>query len=716
LADSGASLTSRSAIRVGVDIGGTFTDLCIESGGEVVGVAKTLTTAAEPARGVVEVLSRALAALSAGPEAISHVIHGTTLVTNALLERKGERTALLMTAGFRDVLELGRERRADLYDLMVEQPRPLVPRHLRFDVPERTRADGRVLEPVDLDLVQTLANELIEHGVSAVAVCFLHSFKNPSNEQAARAAISIAAPSLRVAISSEVVPEIREYDRASTTVISVYVQSIVERYLADLALRLQQLGVAAELRIMLSDGGLAQPTVAAANPIRMLESGPAAGALAAAAYGRVSDRTELLSFDMGGTSAKLCVVEGGDPLVAHDFEVDRVYRLRKGSGLPVKTPVIDMIEIGVGGGSIARITPLGLLAVGPESAGAMPGPACYGQGGTEPTVTDADLVLGYLDPDFFLGGEMKLDVDAARAALKTRIAESLGADIEQAAWAIHRQVNDDMASAARVHASERGHNPSSLPLFAFGGAGPVHAAGVAAAMGADEIVIAPSAGVMSAVGMLTAPIAFEFVRSYPDRVDDGLLERARPLLLEMESDGAALLLGSGVKEHEISHQRSADMRFVGQGYEVRVPLPDDGISLSDSFYRAYQRKYGRAGPQLPLEVLSWRVSSRGPRPELGLGGATGAYTHTSTSARPSSARPISDRSDAARKGARLAWTSSGGLESVDVYDRYGLRPGTSLEGPAIVEERESTAVVPTGALCRVGQDLSLTISLRGSGR
>jgi N-methylhydantoinase A len=692
----------RSALtRIAVDIGGTFTDLCVERSGELIGVAKALTTPEQPAEGVERLIAQSISGLLLGPETVSQVIHGTTLVTNALLERKGERTALMMTAGFRDVLELGRERRADLYDLMVEHPQPLVPRELAFDVPERTRADGLVIEPVDLEHVEALATELFEHGVTAVAVCFLHSFKNPLNEREARAAINRAAPQLRVAISSDVAPEIREYERASTTVISVYVQSLVERYLADLARRLERLEVGGTLRIMLSDGGLAEPTVAAANPIRMLESGPAAGALAAAAYGRAAGRRELLSFDMGGTSAKLCVVEGGTPLVAHDFEVDRVYRLRKGSGLPVKTPVIDMIEIGVGGGSIARVTPLGLLAVGPESAGAAPGPACYGLGGAEPTVTDADLVLGYLNPDFFLGGEMRLDLDAARAALHSRIADPLGADVERAAWAIHRQVNDDMASAARVHASERGHDPSSLPLFAFGGAGPVHAAGVAAALGAGEIVIAPGAGVMSAVGMLTAPLAFEFAHSHPDRVDEGLLERARPLLLGMESEGTALLLSSGIDEREISHHRSADMRFVGQGFEVRVPVPDDGASLTDAFHRVYRRTYGRVGPQVPLEVLSWRVSSRGPRPELRL-------------AKAARARPSADPPP--QKGTRPVWISGDGYQPVAVYDRYGLGQGASLDGPAIIEERESTAVVPRGARCTVEEDLSLRILIGESTR
>jgi N-methylhydantoinase A len=565
---------------------------------------------------------------------------------------------------------------------------------MRFDIPERTLADGTVEQTVDQELVARLARELADSGVTAVAVCFLHSFTNPDNERAARAAIERAAPQLRVALSSDVVPEIREYERASTTVASVYVQSLVERYLDDLGRRLDDLGVAGELRIMLSDGGVAARHVAAANPIRMLESGPAAGALAAAAFGRASGRRDLLSFDMGGTTAKMCVVERGRPLIAHDFEVDRVYRLRKGSGLPVKTPVIDMIEIGVGGGSLARVTPLGLLAVGPESAGADPGPACYGRGGERPTVTDADLVLGYLNPDYFLGGRMGLDVDAARRALAAHIAEPLGATVEEAAWAIHRQVNDDMASAARVHASERGHDPSTLPLFAFGGAGPVHAAGVGRALGSSEVVVGPSAGVMSAVGMLTAPMAFELVRSRPDTVDDEVLGRAAPLLAEMQAQGEELLRSSGVAPDAVRHERSADMRFVGQGFEVRVALPSDGGSPVDAFHDAYRRKYGRSGPDVELEVLTWRVVSRGPRPTLDLRSGAGEHQGSSSA-----------------KGSRPVWVGGRGFEDVPVLDRYALAPGDRIEGPAIIEERESTLVVADRSSCSVGDDLSLTMAL-----
>ena len=651
-------------IRAGIDIGGTFTDLCVAGPDGIVHVGKALSTPEEPIAGVEAVLQDA--------PAVEQTVHATTLVTNALIERKGARTALLATAGFRDVLEMGRERRADLYDLSVARPDPLVPRHLRFDVPERTLADGTVEQPLDEDFVARLGAELAARGIEAVAVCFLHSFANPANEQAARKALGESG--LRVALSSEVAPEIREFERTSTTVASVYVQDRVGRYLSELDRRLRG------LRVMLSNGGVATAEAAAAQPIRMLESGPAAGALAAARFGAQAGHPDLMSFDMGGTTAKLCLIEGGRPLVAHELEVARTHRFAKGSGLPIKAPAIDMIEIGVGGGSIARVNALGLLTVGPDSAGADPGPACYGRGGTAPTVTDADLLLGYLDPDYFLGGGMRLDREAAAAA------------VGDAAWGIHRLVNEDMANAARVHAAERGHDPTGLPLFAFGGAGPVHAAGVARALGTRTVIVPPSAGVMSAVGVLAAPPAADFMRSRREPVDDGTAARVEPLLRELERAGAELLARSGVRD--VVHERSADMRYVGQGFEVTVPLGDErtAAELRHAFEAVYVRKHGRVGPDVPLEAISWRVLTRGPEPPIRLGvpkGDTPLY--------------------AALKGRRTAFFG----EPLDtpVYAREALAAGTSLDGPAIVEERESTTVVPPGATVTVSGDGSLVMSL-----
>ncbi|MEU0793549.1 hydantoinase/oxoprolinase family protein [Amycolatopsis sp. NPDC005961] len=672
-------------MRIGVDIGGTFTDLCAVDETGIVAVGKVLTTYDEPARAVEE----GLAALLTDPGAVEQVVHGTTLVTNALIERKGSRTALLATAGFRDVLEMRREHRYELYDLHLELPAPLVPRHLRFDVPERILADGSVRTALDEAYVVRLGRELADRGIEAVAVCFLHSFTNPAHERRAAEILAEVAPTLRVALSSDVVPEIREFERMSTTVANVYVQDLTERYLRDLEHRLRRIGITGAPHIMLSNGGLATVDTAARHPIRILESGPAGGALAAAAIGPA----DLLAFDMGGTTAKLCLIAGGAPLVTHQFEVDRKYRLLPGSGLPVQVPVTDMIEIGVGGGSIARIDALGLLTVGPDSAGSEPGPACYGRGGTEPTVTDADLVLGYLDPGYFLGGGMELDAEAARSAIAELIAGPLGVSVEEAAWGIHTSVNEDMANAARVHAVERGQDPAMLPMYTFGGAGPVHGVGVARALGAPSVVAPPAAGVLSAAGFLTAPLAFDFVRSARAAVHDLAWEQVDALFAEMEAEGAALLAKSGVDE--VTHRRVAEMRYAGQGYEIRVPVrggrwPD---ALIDEFTATYRALYRRTGPEVGVEVLNWRVVSSGPKPDVTLRLTTQATGGD------------------ARKGTREAYfPSAGGFVDTAVFDRYLLTPGERVAGPAIVEERESTVVVPPGAHCVVRGDAALEVT------
>ncbi|GHG20668.1 MULTISPECIES: hydantoinase/oxoprolinase family protein [Amycolatopsis] len=672
-------------MRVGVDIGGTFTDLCAVDETGIVAVGKVLTTHDEPARAVEEGLAALLPDLSA----VEQVVHGTTLVTNALIERTGSRTALLATAGFRDVLEMRREHRYELYDLHLELPAPLVPRHLRFDVPERILADGSVHTGLDESVVARLGRELAERGIEAVAVCFLHAFTNPAHERRAGEILAEVAPGLRVALSSDVVPEIREFERTSTTVANVYVQHLTERYLRDLERRLHRLGIRRAPHIMLSNGGLATVDTAARYPIRILESGPAGGALAAAELGP----PDLLAFDMGGTTAKLCLIAGGAPLVTHEFEVDRKYRLRPGSGLPVRVPVTDMIEIGVGGGSIARIDALGLLTVGPDSAGSEPGPVCYGRGGTEPTVTDADLVLGYLDPGYFLGGEMRLDAEAARAVLREKIADPLGVSVEEAAWGIHTSVNEDMANAARVHAVERGQDPAKLPMYTFGGAGPVHGAGVARALGAPSVVAPPAAGVLSAAGFLTAPLAFDFVRSARAAVHGLAWAQVDALFAEMEAEGAALLAKSGVDD--VTHHRVAEMRYAGQGYEIRVPVHDGPWpgTLIDEFTRTYRALYRRTGPEVGVEVLNWRVVSSGPKPAVVL-------------------RLPGQLTGNARKGTRRAcFPSTGGFVDTAVFDRYRLEPGARVDGPAIVEERESTLVVPPGAHCVVREDGALEVTV-----
>jgi N-methylhydantoinase A len=689
--------------RVGVDIGGTFTDLIVVNQATgAFAIGKVLTTSDDPSRAVEEALTETLRQAGIAPEQVQHLVHGTTLVTNALIERKGAPTALLTTAGFRDSIAIGREQRYDLYDLLLEQPRPLVPRYLRFDLPQRILADGSSDTPLDTGYVERLASELAANGIGAVAIVFLHSFTNPADERAARAAVLRAAPTLRVSISSDVVPEIREFERASTTIANVYVQELVERYLRTLQARLQQLGMSGDFFLMLSSGGIATVDTAVRYPVRLLESGPAAGALAATVYGQAAGHANVLSFDMGGTTAKICVIDHGQPLIAQSFEVDRIYRFKKGSGMPITIPVIEMIEIGTGGGSIARVDRLGLLKVGPDSAGSNPGPVCYGRGGSEPTVTDADLVLGYLDPRYFLGGKMALDLEAARATIAQKIAEPLGISVEQAAWGIHQIANENMANAARVHVLERGKDPHRFPLFAFGGAGPVHAYRIALSLGVPALLVPYGAGVMSTLGFLSAPFAFDFVRSWRALLPALDWERANELLAAMEAEGQVLLQRSGVAAEQIEHRREADMRYVGQGHEIRVPLPDGRLdassaqTLQSAFEQVYHELYERLGPEVPLEILNWRVVSSGPRPHVTL--------------------QIPVLADAtlpqAQKGERLAYfPEAGGYVPTPIYDRYRLAAGMTFAGPAIVEERESTVIIGPGGRCRIDPQHNLVVEL-----
>jgi N-methylhydantoinase A len=688
--------------RVGVDIGGTFTDLIVvndETGAFAVG--KTLTTPHDPSQAIESVLLDTLLAAGIAVADVKQLIHGTTLVTNAIIERKGARTALLATQGFRDAIEIGREHRYELYDLMLEMPQPLAPRYLRFDVPQRTLADGTTLQALDVAYVERLARELAENDVEAVAIAFLNSFANPAAEREAREAVLRVAPQLRVSISSEVVPEIREFERTSTTLANVYVQGRTENYLRELQARLARLGFHGNFFLMLSSGGIATAETAMRYPVRLLESGPAAGALAAASYGNAMGHADLLSFDMGGTTAKFCVIDRGQPVMAREFEVDRRYRFKKGSGLPIKVPVIEMIELGAGGGSIARVDALGLLKVGPDSAGAEPGPACYGRGGTEPTVTDADLVLGYLDPHYFLGGRLALDINAARQAIQTRIAAPLGIAVEAAAWGMHQIVNENMANAARIHTLERGQDPQQLPVFVFGGAGPVHGFRVATALGSPLLIAPLGAGVTSTVGFLSAPLAFDFVRSWRGRLTALDWAHAESLLAEMQSEGEALLTTSGMSATQIQHRRIVDMRYLGQGHEIRVSLPAGTLSAASvpavlaAFEAEYLRLYGRLGPPVPIELINWRIVSAGPQPDLRLR----MMGHAGGDAQ------------SALKGQRLAYFPEwDGMRETPVYDRYRLSPEATVKGPAIIEECESTLIIGVTGCGRVDANWNLIVT------
>lgn len=693
-------------MRVGIDIGGTFTDLIAfdERTGSL-SIGKVLTTPGAPAAGVETGLQETLANAGEAPSAIGGIIHGTTLVTNALIERKGATTALLTTKGFRDAIEIRREGRYDLYDLSLEMPPPLAPRRRRLEVDERILADGSILTPLDLAQVPALVERLRATGAEAVAICLLHSYRNPEHERLLGAALAEAAPDLIISLSSEVVAEMHEYERASTALANVYVRPLVERYLRELEERLHVGGMGAvPLLIMLSSGGTATVETAKRFPIRLIESGPAAGALAAAHYGALIGRPNLLSFDMGGTTAKACLIDGGEPLVAADFEVARVYRFKRGSGLPVRVPVIEMIEIGAGGGSIARVDSLGLLKVGPDSAGAEPGPACYGRGGTLPTVTDADLTLGYLDPRFFLGGRMALDLAAAEAAIAP-LAAQLDLDPIAAAWGIHQVVNENMAGAARIHAVERGTDPRGRAIFGFGGAGPVHAYRVAEILRAPELIVPLGAGVTSALGFLVAPLAFDYVRSYPAPLTELDWDRANDLLAEMTNEGLNTLAEADVPAEAITMRRSADLRYRGQGHEVAVPLPDGVLggdslaALEETFAGVYRRLYGRVAEGVPLEVVSWRVVVSGPRPSLDLRAPTGGATDATASL----------------KGERPIYLPEHGKHvTVPIYDRYGLAPGTTFISPAIVEERESTAIIGGGTI-RIDDFRNLIVTMPGTG-
>jgi len=693
------------AYRIGVDIGGTFTDLIlVDEGGAVFQVGKVLTTPADPARAVEQGVKDLLAAAGAPAARVSHVVHGTTLFTNALIERKGARTALITTAGFRDALEIAREHRYDMYDLFMERPAPLVPRHRRHEVCERVLEDGTVVRPLDAGETGRVIDALRAEGVEAVAVCLLHSYRNPAHERAVGELVRARAPEMACSLSCQVVPEIREYERASTTVANVYVQGLAGRYLTRLRERLEDLGIAGRLFVMQSNGGVCAVETACRFPIRLVESGPAAGALAAAHYGRLAGRPDLLSFDMGGTTAKACLIENGEPLIASDFEVARIYRFKRGSGLPIKVPVIEMIEIGAGGGSVARVDRLGLLTVGPDSAGAEPGPASYGQGGAEPTVTDADLVLGYLDPDFFLGGRMRLDREAALRAIADRVAKPLDMDPVRAAWGIHQVVNENMASAARIHAVERGKDVRRFPLFAFGGAGPVHACRVAGILRCAAVVCPLGAGVTSAVGFLAAPLVFDFVRTLHEKLEAMDWTPVNAALREMEEEGRGIL-SQTVPADQVTFRRWGDMRYRLQGHEIRVPLPGGPLgpesepAIRRAFEAAYAAIYGRTAPGVPIDVVSWRVAAHGPRPALHLPTAAGVGMGAAGAA-------------GALKGRRPAYMpEAAGFVEAPVYDRYRLAPGDTIGGPAIVEERESTVVMVPRGRARVDDCLNLIIDL-----
>lgn len=685
-------------MRIGADIGGTFTDVVlVDDQTGVFRLGKVLTTPDQPDDGVI---SGVIEVIRDDADRVAHVVHGTTLITNALIERKGAPTALVTTQGFRDAVEIGREHRYDMYDLRLKRPQQIAQRRHRFEIAERILADGEVRHAPDRGEVLKIADAIRASRVEAVAICFINAYLNATHEQFVGDILRAELPGVALTLSSDIAPEIREFERTSTALCNVYVKRIAEQYLTRLEARTKDtLNPDARLFIMQSNGGLLTASQASDAPIRLVESGPAAGALAAAHYGQVMGMENVLSFDMGGTTAKACLIVNGEPLLAPEFEVDRQYQFKKGSGLPVKVPVIEMIEIGTGGGSIARIDMLGRLTVGPQSAGSVPGPVCYGVGGTEPTVTDADLMLGYLNPGFFLGGDMTLDLPAADAAIDKKIGAPLSLDTLEAAWGIHQLANEAMASAARIHAIERGREISQFPMFAFGGAGPVHAYGVARILKSPQIVYPFGAGVMSAVGFLTAPLSFDAVRSNRMLVEEADWTTANTLLSEMEAEGRARL-SEAVGDAKITVRRTADMRYRKQGFDISVPLPDDDLGphssrkIIEAFEQVYRQLYGHTIPDTGIDVMSWRVIVSGPKPDFALpeGGGGGGSV---------------------KKGARKIYIAGHGMVETAVYDRYALAAGDKLQGPAIIEERESTVVINGPGEIHVDRNRNLVVDLEG---
>jgi N-methylhydantoinase A len=678
-----------SAARLAVDIGGTFTDFALERDGKRFS-RKVLTTPSAPEEGVLSGIDLLLADIGMAPQELGLIIHGTTLATNAIIERKGARTALLVTRGFRDSIEMAYENRFEQYDIFMEKPAPLVPRHLRLPVPERIEARGRVVEPLEERALAELAQRLVEERVQSVAIGFLHSYVNPAHERRARAVLEKLLPNVSITLSSEVCPEMREYERWSTACANAYVQPLMDRYLKRLEEALRQRGFRCPLFLMTSAGGLTTVETARRYPIRLVESGPAGGAILATRIAGQGDHRRILSFDMGGTTAKICLIDDGAPQFSRSFEVARQYRFLKGSGIPIRIPVIEMVEIGAGGGSIAALDQLGRIQVGPESAGSEPGPACYGRGGTAATVTDADLVLGRIRPERFAGGTIALHPDAARKAVASSIGAWLGLDATRAALGLSEVVEENMANAARVHAVERGKELAGRAMIAFGGAAPLHAARLAEKLGIATVVVPTGAGVGSAVGFLMAPFAYEVVRSRYVQLDDSFDAAAiNALRREMRAE-AEEVVHRGAPGAPLIESWTADMRYRGQGHEVAVTIPPGELAeagrreLIRLFEAQYVQQFGRTIPGLGVEALSWALRLATVEPPV-----------------PSCPPAPPDRAAAPSGRAEIADPATGDFVMVPTYARTDLVPGDVVAGPALIIEDETTTLVAGAFTARI---------------
>ncbi|MGE0314289.1 MAG: hydantoinase/oxoprolinase family protein [Lautropia sp.] len=681
-----ADMSRRGArCRIGVDVGGTFTDLALydEAAGEM-HVRKILSTPADPSIAVLQGLDELVARAGLSVAALAEAIHATTVATNAVIQRNGPATGLLTTKGFRDVLLIGRQKRWDLYDNSIDKPVPVVTRDHIWEAAGRMRHDGTELTALDEAGVRRAARQMVAAGIRTVAIVFLHSYANASHERRAAQIVRDAAPGLSICLSSDVSPVYREYERASTTTLNAYLMPIVGDYVRRIERGLLERGFRQKLFIMQSNGGVATPDIVEQFPIRIIESGPAAGVITAARYTGAAGTDNLLSFDMGGTTAKVCLIEAGRPALSSQFEVDMVH-LKRNSGLPINVSAIDLVEIGSGGGSIARVE-MGAIAVGPQSAGSEPGPICYARGGVDPTVTDADLVLGYLDADHFLGGEMHLDLPAARRGIDAAIGKPLGIDTAAAAWGIHEVVTATMAQAARVVSVSRGKDPRDFALVPFGGAGPVHGVRLARMLGCSRVVFPHDAGVESAVGLLVAEPAFDLVQTRIVALDAGTITAINAIYGELEAAGRRQLAACGIRSG-VRLRRSADMRFRGQGYEITVDLPQaryraaDARTLREAFADAYASTYGERSidREDPIEIVHFRIKASG-RPGTGL--------------KPILRPPPDHDAPQALKAHRQAYfPETGGFTRCPVFDRYRLKPGERMPGPALIEERESTIVV-----------------------
>ena len=675
-----------------MDIGGTFTDATlIDEATGAVFVSKSATTPRNLTLGFKNAANAVMRRASVMPDDIRYLVHATTVATNSIIEGRVAATAFITTSGFRDLLEIARQVRPTLYDLMFEKPRPLVPRHMCYEATERLDASGEVLVPLDEEEIRRVAAQIKEQGVEAIAVCFLHSYLNPVHEMRAGEILAAELPGVRVSLSSHVAPEIREYVRASTTVINAIIQPTVSKYLRELEGELRATGIPGELLVMQSSGGVFTFPAASEKPVFMVESGPAAGVIAANYVGNNLGYRDIISFDMGGTTAKAGLIQNGRPRVTKDYEVGSVARSAIGgsraAGYPIRTPVIDLVEVGAGGGSVAWIDSGGILRVGPRSAGADPGPVCYGKGGEEPTVTDANLVLGRLNPAYFLGGEIHLDIDSARLAIEEKCAEPIGMDVVEAAHGIIEIANAAMVNALRLVSVQRGLDPRDFVLVAFGGAGPLHANRLAEEIEAPVTVIPISPGATSAIGLLVTDLTHDYATSFIQRTDQADLDAIENAFRLLEEQGKNALEREGVKPQQNLLRRQLEMRYVGQSFELVIPLSESGQRMFEvdevvkRFHEDHQATYGTSTTDAPVEIVNLRVTAIGriAKPKLReIGRAGGAVSLAQKATRP------------------VFFPEETGMIECPIYDRYALGADMVVEGPAVVEEVDSTTVIHPG--------------------